>query len=333
MIVTGYENYSQNQLHALFSTEKWSQLSFENRIKACQEVENRYASEFGVTPCSVIVKQMDGAAYGWQKGNTICLNTFLIRDGLFRVEYQGSSGQSVQAEVSALAPGWNMLDTIYHEGTHGIQEAKGLTPTTYISPQTDRDFYRIQIIEKEAYAVGQSRTLDALLEWEHNTGKLDPSRQEYIDCVKNDSYRNAVYDAAQHYRDPYIEKTLNSVVENRDQNHIPESPSASYLAINTLCEGQVFYAAEPDNSFSEKLNSVYESETTSYSAFDGGMDTDETISTAGDGIERKEEFSYLDDGVNIDMKVASFEDGIQSFSLSESHYDGISSYSAGLEIS
>ncbi len=236
MRMTGYENLSQSQLHGLFSSETWNSLSFNERINACQEVENRYATEHNVEPCSVTHQQMDGASYGWQSGQTICLNTSLVRDGCFNVTYHDENGVLQTTQIPAMAPSWNTLDTVYHEGTHGVQEATGNMPSTYIPPDMDRDLYRIQGIEKEAYAIGQSRTLSALNEVENSFGKLDFARNDYFASVKNDSFQAALQDAAKHYNDPDIEFTLQSVINDRENGVIPDNPSESYQSINTLCD-------------------------------------------------------------------------------------------------
>ncbi len=251
MKMTGYETLSRVQLHSLFSSKNWHSLSFDERISACQEVENRYAVERGVAPCNITHKEMDGASYGWQSGNTICLNTSMVREGCFHVNYKDENGMSQTARIPVMAPSWNTLDTIYHEGTHGVQEATGRMPSTYISPGMDSDLYRIQMIEKEAYAVGQSRTLDALSEVEKASGELDPARNDYFASVKNDSFQAAFQDAARHYNDPSIDSTLQSVINDREDGIVPDNPSPSYQSINTLCDSHGIhssYSASPEIS-------------------------------------------------------------------------------------
>ena len=236
MLRTGYEAYSQVQLHGLFSSETWRKLSLPDRINACQEVENRHAVANGVEPCTVSHQQMDGAAYGWQEGDTICLNTSLVRDGVFITSCADEKGTSHQVYTEALAPGWNILDTVYHEGTHGIQEQRGVSPETYISPHMDGDLYRIQGVEKEAYAVGQAKTLEALAAVEAETGRLDPERDAYFASVRADSFQVALEDAAVHYNETNIEQVLNNVITDRG-NHVTQgSPSESYAAVSALCD-------------------------------------------------------------------------------------------------
>lgn len=233
---TNYENYSQSQLTALFSSETWKTLSFSQRISACQEIENRYAVENNVHPCIITYQPMDGACYGWQSGNTICLNSYLLQDGQFCTNFKDSTGNTQSIRTNVLAPGWNTLDTVYHEGTHGIQEQAGRMPSTYISPEMDDDLYRIQGIEKEAYASGQTKTLEAISDYETNVGHLDPERNEYIASVKADSFQAALIDASHNYNDPNIELTLQTVINDRESGFSPANTSESYEVINKLCD-------------------------------------------------------------------------------------------------
>lgn len=233
---TRYDTLTQGQLNALFSSAQWSGLSFEERLDACQEVANRYAAEHDVEPCLITHHPMEGSAYGEQFGSTIRLNTYLIRDGQFCTHFFDENGNRVESRIDALAPSWNTLDTVYHEGTHGIQTQLGQIPGTYITPNMDWDLYRIQGIEKEAYAAGQSRTLQALSDYEQTTGKFDPARLDYFTAARNDSFQTALSDAARHYNDPNIEQTLATVIQDREDNVVRSNTSASYQAIYDLCE-------------------------------------------------------------------------------------------------
>ena len=355
MKVTGYEGYTQTQLHTLFSTEKWEQLSFEDRINACQEVENRYASENGVAPCEIKCEQMNGASYGWQNGNTICLNTSLVRDGVFITSYTDQFGQKCQIETAALAPSWNTLDTVYHEGTHGIQQATGRMPNTYISPSMDGDLYRIQGVEKEAYAVGQSRTLDAISEVENTTGKYDASRDDYFASVRNDSFQAALQDASNHYNDPDIENTLQNVISDREYGISQNNPSSSYQAINDLCDNNGLHSsADVSNSATNNVdsNNLLQSQEEQSNIFnddqpvitkDDGISQTSSVQTEGytadDGISQSSavqtEGYTADDGIfqtsTVQTEGYTADDGIESSTYSESNNlseidDGISSY-------
>lgn len=233
---TRYDTLTQGQLNALFSSAQWAGLSFEERLDACQEVANRYAAEHDVEPCLITHHPMEGSTYGEQFGSTIRLNTYLVRDGQFCTHFTDENGNRVESRIDALAPSWNTLDTVYHEGTHGIQTQLGQIPGTYITPNMDWDLYRIQGIEKDAYAAGQSRTLQALSDYEQATGKFDPARLDYFTSARNDSFQTALSDAARHYNDPNIEQTLATVIQDREDNVVRSNTSASYQAIYDLCE-------------------------------------------------------------------------------------------------
>lgn len=307
MRMTGYESLSQNQLHALFSSETWSSLSFSERINACQEVENRYAAERNVAPCSITHQQMDGAAYGWQSGQTICLNTSLVRDGCFNVTYRDENGAIQTAQIPAMAPGWNTLDTVYHEGTHGAQEATGNMPSTYISPDMDGDLYRIQGVEKEAYAIGQSRTLNALNEVETNSGRYDSARIDYFASVKNDSFQAALQDAAKHYNDPNIESTLQSVINDRENGVVPVNPSESYQSINTLCDNYGIHSSvdvDNDGHVAEANNTSENSQTST-----NNYEPSQSIAHNPDFFtqtQQAEGIDIINDGLNDDVSLPSF---------------------------
>ncbi|MGN8855876.1 hypothetical protein ACTNCB_03075 [Catenibacterium mitsuokai] len=240
---TNYENYSQSQLTALFSSDTWKSLSFSQRLNACQEVENRYAAENNVHPCTITYEPMNGKEYGWQNGNTICLNSYLLQDGQFCTTFKDSNGNIQSVRTNVLAPGWNTLETVFHEGTHGIQEQSGRIPSTYISPKMDEDLYRIQGIEKEAYANGQMRTLEALSNYEKEVGHMDSEHGEYIDSVKADSFQAALIDASQNYNDPNIEQTLQTVINDRENGISRTNTSESYDAINNLCDNYGIHSA------------------------------------------------------------------------------------------
>lgn len=253
---TRYDTLTHGQLNALFSSAQWSGLSFEERLDACQEVANRYAAEHDVEPCLITHHPMEGSAYGEQFGSTIRLNTYLVRDGQFCTHFTDENGNRMESRINALAPSWNTLDTVYHEGTHGIQEQLGQIPGTYITPNMDWDLYRIQGVEKEAYAAGQSRTLQALADYEQATGKFDSARLDYFAAARNDSFQNALSDAARHYNDPNIEQTLAAVIQDREDNVVRSNASESYLAIYDLCETYGIHSSADLSSSPEAVSAL-----------------------------------------------------------------------------
>ena len=285
--MTGYENYSRAQLHSFFSSDKWKTLDLNTKINVCQEIENRYAHENGVNPCVIRHESMNGSTYGYQFGNTITLNTNLLRDGIFVTQFKDSNGITQTVQTQAIAPSWNTLDTVYHEGTHGIQTAKGQIPHTYIHPSTDRDLYRIQAIEKEAYAMGQSKTLEAISEVEQYSGITDTDKKEYIEYVRMDSFNAALQDSIVHYNDTNIEQTLNTVIHDRDNGIIRTDYTQSYNAIYSLCDRQYLHTKAIDNSTEEEIgvsrNSM-EQTFISDGSFTVGDYSQPVLNTAYDGM-------------------------------------------------
>lgn len=233
---TQYGQISNQELLSLFGTSSWDKLSFESKMDACQEVENRYAAANQVPPCKVTAEPMLGGSYGYQGAGVVTLNEHLVRDGQFVTKDLDDRGNVVLVNVDAPASNWNVLDTVFHEGTHGIQESQERMAETYISPSQDYDIYRIQQDEKEAFAAGQNNTLQAISIVQQATGQMDPQASAYYDTVRNESFQAALQNAAAHYNDPNIEATLSQVIYDRDHGITRENPSPSYAALNALCE-------------------------------------------------------------------------------------------------
>ncbi len=332
---TNYENYSQSQLTALFSSDTWKSLSFSQRLNACQEIENRYAMENNVHPCTITYQPMNGACYGWQNGNTICLNSYLLQDGQFCTNFKDSYGNVQSIRTDVLAPGWNTLDTVFHEGTHGMQEQSGRMPSTYISPEMDGDLYRIQGIEKEAYANGQMKTLEALSNYEKEVGHMDPERSEYIASVKADSFQAALIDASQNYNDSNIEQTLQTVINDRENGISRTNTSESYDAINNLCDDYGIHSSadvstasstqtiQPDSENSESevqlddgLSRTDHEASIAYQLDDGLLDSSTTETTTANTAETP---LYEDGSEEFDTTYSSDEalndDGFDNFTF------------------
>lgn len=332
---TNYENYSQSQLTALFSSDTWKSLSFSQRLNACQEIENRYAMENNVHPCTITYQPMNGACYGWQNGNTICLNSYLLQDGQFCTNFKDSYGNVQSIRTDVLAPGWNTLDTVFHEGTHGMQEQSGRMPSTYISPEMDGDLYRIQGIEKEAYANGQMKTLEALSNYEKEVGHMDPERSEYIASVKADSFQAALIDASQNYNDSNIEQTLQTVINDRENGISRTNTSESYDAINNLCDDYGIHSSadvstasstqtiQPDSENSESevqlddgLSRTNHEASIAYQLDDGLLDSSTTETTTANTAETP---LYEDGSEEFDTTYSSDEalndDGFDNFTF------------------
>lgn len=235
---TRYSGLGSRELMGLFGSSSWRSMGFEERLDACQEVENRYAAANGVTPCTVTARPMLGSTCGWQSGRTITLNESLLRGDYFLTEDVDDKGNRIVVPIADRAPGWNMLDTVFHEGTHGIQTEQGRMPCTYIDPDSDRDLYRIQMPEKESYAAGEYNTRMAIQVVQQDTGVQDPEAAIYLNGIKNDSFEDALKSAKKNYQDPFIEDTLAEVIQDRDNNVKNPYPHPSYSRIEALLDEQ-----------------------------------------------------------------------------------------------
>lgn len=235
---TRYAGMGDTQLLGLFSTDRWGKLSYAEKLDACQEVENRYAAANGCEPCAVRAEHMTGAAYGYQSNASIYLNESLVRDGVFLTEDVDENGATVLVPVEVRASNWQTLETVFHEGTHGLQESRGQMPSTYFDPDSDYDIYRIQPIEKQAFEAGQANTLRAIDAVQTADGKLDQNAADYLASVKASSYRECLEAAARNYGDENIDATVAAVIQHRDRGLTMQDPSESYKALNELLDEQ-----------------------------------------------------------------------------------------------
>ena len=123
----------RRQLESGFATENWSRLNYQQRLELCRELENNYAAERGVAPCYITAEEMEDGTYGYQSGRSIVLNSHVLEDGTFHVTLRdendqpllGEDGRPVEKAVPIPAANWAVMETVYHEGTHGVQEAQG----------------------------------------------------------------------------------------------------------------------------------------------------------------------------------------------------------------
>lgn len=235
---TRFADLGDTELLGLFSTDRWGKLSYAEKLDACQEVENRYAAANGCEPCTVCAEPMTGAALGYQGNKTICLNENVVRDGVFLTEDVDENGATVLVPLEVRASNWQTLETVFHEGTHGLQESRGQVPSTYFSPGSDYDIYRIQPIEKQAFEAGQENTLRAIATVQAADGKIDQNAVDYLAAVKASSYQESLEAAARNYGDRDIDATVAALVQHREYGLVPQNPSDSYKALNNLLDEQ-----------------------------------------------------------------------------------------------
>ena len=243
---TRYAELGDTQLLGLFSTDRWGKLSFSEKLDACQEVES-YAAAHNCEPCTVRAEPMTGATFGYQNNHSICLNEGVVRDGVFLTEDVDENGATVLVPVDVRASNWQTLETVFHEGTHGIQESRGQMPGTYFGPESDYDIYRIQPCEKEAFQAGQENTLRAIAAVQAAEGKQDQNAADYLAAVKAASYEASLEAAARNYGDENIDVTLETLIQHREYGLTLQNPSESYKALGELLDRQDGQLMEAQN--------------------------------------------------------------------------------------
>lgn len=275
---TIYSSLDPTTLRSLFSSERWNGLSGEQKLDACQEVENRLAAERGTEPREVKCSEIEGCTYGYQYGDTIELNSRLLNDGIFQVTYKDFNGDIQTRTVSVDSPSWEVFDTVNHEDMHGYWEDLGIMPETYIQFDSDSNLYRIQGCEKSAFEAGERNTLAAIREVESALGIKDPDAQTYIEKHSESSFQESLDNAKLLYNDNDIENTLNTFITNNDLGISPTNPSPSYEAIDDL-----YYQQCMDN-FVNSEHSVSEES--------ANLTTAEAFETIADGSEVLNNISF-----------------------------------------
>lgn len=212
-----------------FRASEWEKLSPENRLIACQSLENRLAAERGSAPRTLVAEPMKGGAFGYQQGDKIYINSYLLERNQFLTE---------NGYVDVPAAGWQIYDTVCHEDLHGMMEdtGKGQTFATYIGPDQQYEIYRIQHDEKYAFAVGQDRTLTAVLEQKAIHG-LEDDMVEYKNIVKADRYQDWVANASEKFGISDIDHKLDQLVYDKENGIVPEHPSNDYRKLDNAVYG------------------------------------------------------------------------------------------------
>lgn len=233
---TPFSGLSQTALDSRFQSQVWDRLPYETRLALCQEVENRLAARQGLQPRTVVAQPMEDKRYGVQRGDTIVLNSHLLRDGVFRSTYLDADNVPRTVEITVPAAGWNTYDTLCHEHTHGAQwdQGRAQTAASYIPPTRDYPLYRIQPDEREAFAVGQQEALAAIARVEEAIGRELPEKETYLAAVQAEAYEPALARAQMCYGDPGVREVLDQVVFDREHGVTPESPSLTYTYISEV---------------------------------------------------------------------------------------------------
>lgn len=215
-------------INGQFREVEWKRMSPNERRTACQQLENHLAQERGALPRRILSIPMEGRTYGYQSGKCIYINSYILDANAFHTQ---------NGFKTIPACGWQIYDTICHEDLHGMQEDLGTGQTfTYVSPSKNYDVYRIQHDEKYAYAIGQYRTLCAILEQKELYG-LEPDMIAYKNEAKKDRYQDKVEEAAKELGIPNIDKELDQLIADKENGVVPQAPSNGYLQLDNILYG------------------------------------------------------------------------------------------------
>ena len=197
--------------------------------------------------------------------------------------YQDEQGKEQLRGVEVDAAGWMILDTIYHEDTHGVQldEERMQRYDTYIEPATLWSLYRIQPCEAEAFRKGQKSTLDTIRKVSEETGIYSTDMEKYMDYVEYNSYERALEEAKQFCMDENVEVTLQEVITAKEQENGIANTGMGHIIINRLYEQQE----------QKRMNEQYEEK---------NMQQEQTdIMDMFEGIERTKETQQ-----NVEMEIS-----------------------------
>lgn len=220
---TRYSDLSNEEVNELYRSDTWADMSRDERLDALQELENRSAEACGNQPCQVRTEEMNGYRFGGYANGEIVLNEYLVADGKFVTQYLDGSVETVEAGgINA-----QMMDTIHHENYHAYQDevvhgqlehsdtaeaelwSANWPNDQYISCNDPSECYRIQSLEKSAFAHGEAETKAAFIEIEAKYGE-DAGYQQYLCEIEVDNYENALVNAKMVNSDSNIEETVNN---------------------------------------------------------------------------------------------------------------------------
>ena len=297
---TRYSDLSNSEVNELYRSETWSRLTREEKLDALQELENRAAEGLGNKPCEVSLEQMNGAQKGYYQDGKIFINESLVEKGELRVQYDDGTTDTYQL-LSANA---ELMDTIHHENFHGYQmesidgrvehnnadevELWSANKDSYIGSELELPTYRIQPLEKSAYAHAEAQTKAAFGEIEAKYG-VDKGFQEYLKDIKEDTFENALAEAQELYGVDNIENALNEKMLKDYRESLAKSASnevavASGSADSTSNEAAaISSSADSTSNEAAAISSSADSTSNGANAISGSEDSasNEAAATSG----------------------------------------------------
>ena len=224
---------SRRELDRCFTPEIWSRLSYSERCSCVRSLEERFAAEQGRPAKHISFLPMeDGTCGYWSKeSDIIAINDTLVSDGCFMHEGR-MYGHMSDAPLK-------IYETVAHEGYHAYQsyalenphihEDKaqleqwrvndlaaplGRDEHNYFIFDYDKDKYRIQPLERDAFEYGFSKTQEVFEALQKECGEI-PEYQDYLDTCEFNSYENALNNAMR--KDPEVLKHMEKEMYDREK--------------------------------------------------------------------------------------------------------------------
>ena len=243
MAATRYQYLNDTQLHYHFVSYNWRSHTYEERYELCQELENRLAAQRGTQPRELVPEDMKGQAFGAQWHDKLYVNENILRNNQFVTEVKDPNTKQVTGVrfEDVDAPGWQMMDTIVHEDTHGMDEDNGeIQGPSYIAPKENYNLYRIQRSEKKAYETAEDYTLDAISNLE-TAGITDSEAEDYRRMTGQYDYY--LEEAKFEFNDEHIDETLDQVIDEIETGQMVEESErgAAYDQIYNVYDQQMMH--------------------------------------------------------------------------------------------
>ena len=242
-VKTIYSDCSNKQLFGLFHSKNWATgLTPFERQQAMQELSNRYAYANGAQPVPLKTENIAGLGCYSPSKNEIVSSSYLVNEGK-TVSQNGLERYYNDANLRCMS-------NVFHETTHVFQKQSETNPqlyqneearknilanmNNYITPSSDFDLYRIQLMEKEANDRAEAKTTAVMRSLEADHGK-DPSMQYYAGSISG-AYRECLRNAQLKYNDPHITQTMQKAMNDNYYNGraIPANEKTSYYQVRSI---------------------------------------------------------------------------------------------------
>ena len=240
---TFYSNYSDSSLRALYYQNSWNSLSETQKVNLLQETANRAAIEKGIEPCKVSLEAMSGAVMGYHEGNSIVLNSEMVKNSTLTYQY-GDKNITLPVEDAA----YKAYESIVHESTHSFQAAialdqakasahetavckandfsisnvNGERACQYMDGKTSYDFYYLNPTELSARSEGEARATALAQEHAAQFGESTATKA-YAEHISNDGYEAKIAELKAKYGENVVKDTENVLLNAKYSTNLPVS--------------------------------------------------------------------------------------------------------------